>query len=83
MHSDVNIKGGHDEVTPLHLACRYDSGSATQVLLTRGSAVNCRDLKGRSPLHYATRRGHATVTKVMTSCDTRIIMLHDVGLVFV
>jgi ankyrin repeat protein len=61
---DINIKQGQDEVTPLHLACRYNSGTATQFLLAKGAIVNVKDVKGRTPLHYATRRGHDMVIKV-------------------
>ena len=64
-NTDVNLRGGHDEVTPLHLACRYDSGSATQLLLTQRADINAKDIKGRTALHYATRRGHDLVTKVL------------------
>ncbi len=61
---DINVKGGQDEMRPLHMACRYNSGSVTQYLLVQGALVNVKDIKGKTPLHYATRRGHDVVTKV-------------------
>jgi len=65
--SDVNARGAQDEMTPLHMACRYNSGSVTQLLLTQGAEVNVRDIKGKTPLHYATRRGNDVPTKVHVS----------------
>ena len=67
---DVNSRSGQDEATPLHLACRYNSGSTTQFVLGKllainaKDAINFKDTKGRTPLHYATRRGHNMVIKV-------------------
>jgi len=62
---DINVKqSSQDGVTPLHLACRYNSGDVTQYLLFRQADVNVTDAKGRTPLHYATRRGNDLVTKV-------------------
>ena len=67
---DLNARSGPDEATPLHLACRYNSGSATQFVLGKllainaKDAINRKDAKGRTPLHYATRRGHDMVIKV-------------------
>jgi ankyrin repeat protein len=73
--ADINCKQGQDEVTPLHLACRYNSRTATQFLLSRAAAthvmnyvINMKDVKGRTPLHYATRRGHEMVIKVLMQC---------------
>jgi len=63
----INAKQSQDGVTPLHLACRYNSGDVTQYLLFRQADVNVTDAKGRTPLHYATRRGHDLVTKVSLS----------------
>ena len=60
---DINVKQSQDGVTPLHLACRYNSGDVTQYLLFRQADVNVTDAKGRTPLHYATRRGNDLVTK--------------------
>jgi len=68
--ADLNAKSGPDEATPLHLACRYNSDSATQFVLGKllainaKDAINIKDAKGRTPLHYATRRGHDMVIKV-------------------
>lgn len=87
--ADINCKQGQDEVTPLHLACRYNSRTATQFLLARAAGthvmnyvVNIKDVKGRTPLHYATRRGHDMVIKVehfalvgMKNVDTRPVGL--------
>ena len=61
---DVNVKGGQDELRPLHMACRYNSATAVQVLLAHLGMVNIKDIKGKTPLHYATRRGHDMSTKV-------------------
>jgi len=60
---DMNAKQSQDGVTPLHMACRYNSGDVTQYLLSRQADVNVTDTKGRTPLHYATRRGNDLVTK--------------------
>ena len=63
--SDVNIKSLQDSVRPLHLASRYNATNAVTFLLTQKADVNIRDIKGRTPLHYATRRGHDKTSKVM------------------
>jgi ankyrin repeat protein len=63
--SDTDTKQSLDEVTALHLACRYNSEAVIQLLLIRGAAVNATDAKGRTPLHYATRRGHQIAIKVV------------------
>jgi len=76
--TDLNAKSGQDEATPLHLACRYNSGSATQFVLGKllatnaKDAINYKDSKGRTPLHYATRRGHDMVIKVCQSTIYRL-----------
>lgn len=64
--ADVNVRGGPEEMTPLHIACRYNSvtNGAVQLLLFKGAEINARDIKGKTPLHYATRRGHKLATKV-------------------
>ncbi len=63
---DVSMKAGQDDIRPLHLACRYNAAAAVAFLLTQRADVNVKDSKGRTPLHYATRRGHDTVTKVQS-----------------
>ena len=62
--ADVNVKGGQDEMRPLHMSCRYNNSVVTQMLLGHGADVNIRDIKGKTPLHYATRRGHDITAKV-------------------
>ena len=42
---DINVKHSQDGVTPLHLACRYNSGDVTQYLLSRQADVNVSDVK--------------------------------------
>jgi len=72
---DLNARSSQDEATPLHLACRYNSGSVTQFVLAKllainaKDAINYKDAKGRTPLHYATRRGHDMVIKVSVYID--------------
>jgi len=70
--SDINAKQSQDGVTPLHLASRYNSGDVTQYLLFKQADINARDAKGRTPLHYATRRGHELVTK---ACLMTLLLL--------
>ena len=65
LHVDVNVKSLQDSIRPLHLASRYNATNAVTFLLTQKADVNIRDIKGRTPLHYATRRGHDKTSKVM------------------
>jgi len=73
--SDMNVKQSQDGVTPLHLACRYNSAAVTQFLLFRQADINAADAKGRTPLHYATRRGNDIVTKVNYTGFIRFIIV--------
>jgi hypothetical protein len=49
--ADVNVRGGPEEMTPLHIACRYNSvtNGAVQLLLFKGAEINARDIKGKTP----------------------------------
>ena len=51
-------------MTPLHIACRYNSADVVQLLVASGADLNATDAKGKTPLHYATRRGFTTAAKV-------------------
>lgn len=75
--TDVNLGGGADDQRPLHLASRYNSLQAVQTLLAMGAEINVKDAKGRTPLHYATRRGHDVVTKVCFKINLMMIMWSD------
>src|SRR4051812_38096169 len=62
---DVNVKQEQDNVRPLHLACRYNSEKAAFYLVGHYANINIKDIKGRTPLHYATRKGHEKIIKVL------------------
>ena len=62
--ADINKKGGLDDVTPLHLACKYNSVDCVKVLVGVGAEVNVKDAKGKTPLHIACRKGLETAALV-------------------
>ena len=58
-------------VTPLQLACRFGAFLVARVLVKGGASVNCQDVDGRSPLHWALL---STETSMM---ETIAILLKD------
>lgn len=57
---------GHDSVLcqPLHSFLRYQimtgHEECVQMLLEKEVSILCKDARGRTPLHFAAARGHAT-----------------------
>ncbi len=56
--ADVNAIGGWIKVTPLHLAALQARLITAAILLAHGAKVQVRDNMSRTPLDYATGRGH-------------------------
>src|SRR5206468_2361382 len=42
----------NNNVTPLHLACKYQLKNIAELLLKAGAMANVSDNQGMSPLHY-------------------------------
>ena len=49
--------------TPLHVACALGKIHLAQSLHGKGFDINCKDVKGRLPFHYAARHGHLKVVE--------------------
>lgn len=53
---DVNLRGGVNELTPLHVAVEQDQPAIVAYLLERGADVNAQDRRLNVPLHAAKSR---------------------------
>ena len=51
--ADVNAKGGHEKVTPLHLAALFGNVELAKFLLAKGADINAKTVDGYSPLRLA------------------------------
>jgi len=51
--------------TALHMAARHGSTEAIQFLLQHGIPADCKDLLGRTPLHYAIDNHHTNAIKAL------------------
>ncbi|PAA54585.1 hypothetical protein BOX15_Mlig005281g1, partial [Macrostomum lignano] len=57
--AQVDVKGGEDEDTPLHLAARTSGGErCAEMLLKSGANVNKANRLGQTPLHTAAKGGN-------------------------
>ena len=61
--SDVDVRGA-DEITPLHVAARYNSIEAAKILLTLHAKADAGDDDGDTPLHIAAKLGYPGICKV-------------------
>ncbi|MBN1919891.1 MAG: ankyrin repeat domain-containing protein, partial [Anaerolineae bacterium] len=53
---DVNLRGGVNELTPLHVAVEYNHPAIVTYLLARGADVNAPDRRLNVPLHATKSR---------------------------
>ncbi|RDD38698.1 Ankyrin repeat, PH and SEC7 domain containing protein secG [Trichoplax sp. H2] len=60
--SDVNIAGEHN-VTPLHIAAKYNQLAAVRALIACNADVQSGDINLNTPLHYAAKAGHQDICK--------------------
>ena len=49
------------------------------ILFTNGMSINVRNESGRTILHYAVLSGNYLLTKLLLSCDTIDLFLHDIN----
>lgn len=52
------------EVTPVHIAAKYDRCECLAILLSHGAHANTADAFGQAPLHIAARRKLNTMVEV-------------------
>lgn len=63
-HTLLNLKNNYIQ-TPLHLAVITKQDVLTRKLMTSGAQVDCRDHKGNTPLHIASREGYDFFAKIL------------------
>ncbi|XP_073246127.1 transient receptor potential cation channel subfamily A member 1-like [Porites lutea] len=77
--ADVNAHASKESafVTPLICASKFDSPEACRLLIKRGAHVQKKNCSGQSPLHYASRKGHARVLEVLLNDGGAPVNLED------
>jgi ankyrin repeat protein len=68
---------GKDSLTALHIACIEGRVNAVETLGGLGADVNCRDIQGRTPLHYAAKYGHCEIVSILASNYNADVNTHD------
>lgn len=69
-YSHINIPNKLRQ-TPLHLAVHTNQPILVRALIASGAEVECRDLKGDTPLHIAARKGYLECAQYLTTPMTR------------
>lgn len=65
-NADVNLADTED-VSPLHIACKFNNLEIVKLLLQFGANINCRDFNKYTPLHYAIEVNSAQLTELLLS----------------
>jgi hypothetical protein len=66
------LKTGHQNLTPLHLACAYNQIKVVEYLLGECCVkVNVVDKEGWTPLHSACVEGHNEIVELLGKCQGR------------
>lgn len=65
-NADANIADTED-VSPLHIACKFNNLEIVKLLLQFGANINCRDFNKYTPLHYAIEVNSPHLTELLLS----------------
>ena len=57
-HSKCKININEHNLSPLHLAARWNQAKAVKILLDNNASMKIQDSKGNYPLDYAAERGN-------------------------
>ncbi|CAK9293553.1 unnamed protein product [Gordionus sp. m RMFG-2023] len=64
--ANVNMKGGPDMETPLHIAARVSEGErSADILIKSGANVNATQINGETALHIAAKFGNSRMINVL------------------
>lgn len=58
-------------VTPLHLACEYNSPEIVEFLISKGADVQGADSAGNTALHYAARCDNVDIVKKLVEKSSK------------
>ena len=64
--TDVNVKGGFADGTPLHYAAANGHKEIAELLIEKGADLNAKNVVGMTPLHYATTKEIADLLLFVT-----------------
>ncbi|KAI1327669.1 ankyrin repeat-containing domain protein [Xylariaceae sp. FL0255] len=70
-HAALNLRGGEDDVTPLHLSCYFGKLKTMIKLIEAGADLEIRDSRGRTPIGAACASGHLLLVQTIAQKYTR------------
>ncbi|CAH8532996.1 unnamed protein product [Schistosoma turkestanicum] len=69
--ANINFQAKNN-ITPLHVACKWGNQGVAERLITAGAELDCRTRDGLTPLHCAARSGHDTVVQLLLRAGANI-----------
>ena len=77
--TDVNVKGGYSDETPLHSAAVFNYYEIAELLIANGADMNAKSRRGGTPLHRAAWRGHKEVAALLIAEGADVKTKDEVG----